>query len=154
MHAFFRWWFVFGFLGTGGVFIVCHRSMFLGPYRFFVGSGRRLSSLGEGFELCKVDSCGGKWPNSEELPESGSDGRGDHPGVFRDWVMFRSTASTSVRGIPARYRMRSRRRRPTAFGDDDASSADTRPCGGVGSTRGDEVGEGSMGLDFWVVARF
>lgn len=50
--------------------------------------------------------------------------------------------------------MRSGRRRPTAFGDDDAPSADTRPCDGVGSTRGDEVGEESMGLDFWAVVRF
>ncbi|KAJ4916033.1 Uncharacterized protein Rs2_01583 [Raphanus sativus] len=81
MHVFLWWWSAFGFPGNCGFSTVLRQRMTLGSCRLFVGRGRRLSILEEGFEL---------------FTKVGSGGRESSPGGSGGYVPSCSTASTSI----------------------------------------------------------
>lgn len=74
MHLFIRWWSAYGLPGNGGFFTVFRWRLILGPCRFLLGSGRRLSIPMDMFVLkCFVMVVGGRiqmrsrWSRSEDL---------------------------------------------------------------------------------------
>ncbi|KAJ4866669.1 Uncharacterized protein Rs2_51801 [Raphanus sativus] len=124
MHAFLWWWSAVGFPENGGSSTVLRRRMILGPCRFFVRRGRRLSILEEGFELfTKVFRVVGLEAVVVSLVPV------DPVVMFRlvqqrrlrserKWAIHDSgKASVAIPAVTT-----------DSFGDDDASYADTCPC--------------------------